>query len=176
MALGEDKGRTDAKHERIARRAGWALFVVAVFLITLASGELPCSQQRAPSLRTVALYGVGLTLVLLHMAQVRRTPKGGAVLKLILAVVVGGGAVMTASELEHGLKKKRWNMHGEVRAKYRSTNHGARTIVLAHEGSADTYEGVAAPFWDRVVVGDRVSKPECLADGSLNGVPIRIVP
>ncbi|WKD50599.1 hypothetical protein [Microbulbifer spongiae] len=66
-------------------------------------------------------------------------------------------SIFTSTQREFELERLHWKFDGVVSKKYRSDNHGARTIKV----NGVDYEYIAPDLWDSINVGDRVSKNSC---------------
>lgn len=66
-------------------------------------------------------------------------------------------SVFTSTQRGVQLDKLYWEFDGVVSKKYRSDNHGARTIKV----NGVDYEYIAPDLWDSIKVGDRVRKNSC---------------
>lgn len=66
-------------------------------------------------------------------------------------------SIFTSAQREFKLERLYWEIDGVVSKKYRSNNHGAKTITV----NGVDYEYISPGLWDSINVGDRVKKLSC---------------
>jgi hypothetical protein len=102
--------------------------------------------------------------------------KGYALPSITLAMLSMAAFVINV-ERSQAVSRLTWEFTGTVAEKYRSNNHFAPSVVVRDEhGNTRVFEGVDGSFWQRLAMGDSVSKQKRSAFGRLNQEKIRIVP
>jgi hypothetical protein len=82
-----------------------------------------------------------------------------------LAFFLGGPTFWSTSSRQHANDIQEWSFDEIVTDKFNSSNHGARTLSI---GGTD-YEFFPADLWEKVEIGDTISKTSCSSDILLDG-------
>jgi hypothetical protein len=155
-----------------------ASIVVLLLVLLLGANVLyPTCQERSDNEGVLRFLSIAIPVVTgnlyLLLAYISRT-KADTV-RCALVILLGVLTTVSESNRADKVVQLLWSFNGTVTEKYRSTNHGARSIRIESSGE-DAFEFVAEQFWDQVKVGDRVEKHKCSKYVLLNGRETQIVP
>lgn len=121
--------------------------------------EAMLSQSAIP-------FAVILGNVYLFIAYIRR--READTVRCVIMVIAFGAVCMASSERGDQVRQLTWGFDGSIVRKYRSNNHGAKTLEIKGLGGGD-YEFVEDSFWAAAQPGDRISKERYSPYALLNG-------
>jgi len=109
--------------------------------------------------------------VVLFLLVLRRK---SSVVRWLPVLLVAAITVMVASERDHRAAQLRWTIDGAVTDKYHSEDHGALSFRV-RPSEAPGFEYVNATFWEKINLGDHVTKVTCSPFATVNGVRMRML-
>ena len=148
----------------------WAALVVGVLAWVIAIKQYPFRDSTAHVEPILVGHPIGFAVVManvfLFIAYFRRTPAN--IIRCVGIIILTVVMCFAATGREHELEQVRWEFDGTVVRKYRSDNHGYKSIEIRGKPCGQ-YELVEDSFWAAVQPGDRVVKKAYSVHALLNG-------
>ncbi|MGD9369410.1 MAG: hypothetical protein PVH87_27120, partial [Desulfobacteraceae bacterium] len=148
-----------------------SMAVLFWMILTYPFGETSHDMEALLSQRAIP-FAVILGNVYLFIAYFRR--READIVRCVIMVIAFGAVCMASSERSDQVRQLTWEFNGSVVRKYRSNNHGAKTLEIKGLGGGD-YEFVEDSFWAAAQPGDRISKERYSPYAMLNGEKKAIV-
>jgi hypothetical protein len=163
-------------------RMGWGLFMPAALVVAgfawAADTVRYCGWRGEVLIGSFAAAAMVLPMAL-FLAKMpdphRPRPTDNSWIGLLI-LPLAFGVLYPWTQRVSWAEKMAWSCDGVIVETYRSTNHGAPTLVVRdRKGTPVKLEGVSEAVWTLAAVGDRLVKEPSRSEALLNGEPVELV-